>query len=188
LGIEKRMKITIWGARGSIPMSGPDIKYYGGNTACIEVSEEGWLLLLDGGSGMHRMNVINSSASRRVDILLTHLHLDHIQGLGFFKPLFDPLMEVHVWGPASSIQSLQNRLGRYLSPPLFPVRLRELPCNLILHEFENSSFEIGPFTIQTQYVIHTGPTVGFRVNSRNAVLCYIPDHEPALGAMDYLRI
>jgi phosphoribosyl 1,2-cyclic phosphodiesterase len=175
------MKITIWGARGSIPMSGPDTKFYGGNTACVEVAEEGWLLVLDGGSGMHRMNVTNSSLNKRVDILLTHLHLDHIQGLGFFKPLFNPSMEVHVWGPASSIQSLQNRLGRYLSPPLFPVRLRDLPCNLILHEFENSHFEIGPFNIQTQYVIHTGPTVGFRVSSRNSVLCYIPDHEPALG-------
>jgi ribonuclease BN (tRNA processing enzyme) len=162
-------------------MSGPDTKLYGGNTACIEVLEEGWLLVLDGGSGMQRMIVNNSRANRRVDILLTHLHFDHIQGLGFFKPLFDPSMDVHIWGPASSILSLQNRLRRYLSPPLFPVRLRDLPCNLILHEIENSFFEIGPFTIQSQYVIHTGPTVGFRVNGRHSVLCYIPDHEPALG-------
>ncbi len=181
------MKIIIWGSRGSIPMSGPDTKFYGGNTACIEVSEEGWLLVLDGGSGMQRMNVSNSSANKRIDILLTHLHFDHIQGLGFFKPLFDPSMEVHIWGPASSILSLQNRLRRYLSPPLFPVRIRDLPCNLILHEIENSFFEIGPFTIQSQYVIHTGPTVGFRVNSHHSVLCYIPDHEPALGRNGLLK-
>ncbi len=175
------MKIIIWGVRGSIPMSGPDTKFYGGNTPCIEVSEEGWLLVLDGGSGMQRMNVSKSSSNKRIDILLTHLHFDHIQGLGFFKPLFDPSMEVHIWGPASSIISLQNRLRRYLSPPLFPVRLRDLPCQLVLHELENSCFEIGPFTIHSQYVIHTGPTVGFRVNGRHSVFSYIPDHEPALG-------
>ena len=65
---------------------------------------------------------------RRVDILLTHLHMDHIQGLGFFAPLFRPDLEVRIWGPVSSQISLRERLMRYLSPPLFPVSLRELPC------------------------------------------------------------
>ncbi len=175
------MKITIRGVRGSIPTSGSETEYYGGNTSCTEVSEEGWALVLDGGSGMRQSNSGNKAVNKRVDILLTHLHLDHIQGLGFFKPLFDPGMEVHIWGPASSAQTLHSRLSRYLSPPLFPVHIRELPCQLSLHEIDNSEFEIGPFTIQSRYVIHPGPTVGFRVAGRHAVFTYIPDHEPALG-------
>jgi phosphoribosyl 1,2-cyclic phosphodiesterase len=117
----------------------------------------------------------------RVDILLSHLHLDHIQGLGFFKPLFDPEMEVHIWGPASSRHSLHARLSMYLSPPLFPVYLRDLPCKLQLHEIDKSAFQIGPFTIQSHFVIHPGPTVGFRVSESNRIFTYIPDHEPALG-------
>jgi ribonuclease BN (tRNA processing enzyme) len=161
-------------------MSGPDTEIYGGNTACVQVAQEDSVLLLDAGTGLHRVN-IDSYTGNRIDILLTHLHLDHILGLGFFKPLFDPSAEVHIWGPASSAHSLQQRLHRYLSPPLFPVRLRDLPCKLCLHEIEDSCFEIGPFTIHSRYLIHAGPTVGYRVTTGQSVLCYIPDHEPALA-------
>jgi ribonuclease BN (tRNA processing enzyme) len=145
------------------------------------VSEDGCFLVLDGGTGMQQLNYGNSIAGKRIDILLTHLHLDHIQGLGFFKPFFDPAMEVHIWGPTSSTQSLHSRLSRYLSPPLFPVLIRDIPCKLSLHEIENSVFETGSFKIQSGYVIHPGPTVGFRITGRQSVFTYIPDHEPALG-------
>ena len=176
------MKITLRGVRGSIPTSGPDTTFYGGNTSCADVFEDGWVLVLDGGSGMRQSNCGEKPTNKRIDILLTHLHLDHIQGLGFFKPFFDPEMEVHIWGPASSSQTLHARLSRYLSPPLFPVHIRELPCKLSLHEIDNSDFEIGPFIIQSRYVIHPGPTVGFRISNGHSVFTYIPDHEPALGS------
>lgn len=175
------MKITIRGVRGSIPTSGPDTQKYGGNTSCIEVAAEGWQLVLDGGSGMRNSNNLERPLNNRLDILLTHLHMDHIQGLGFFKPFFDPKMEVHIWGPAGSRKSLHARLSKYLSPPLFPMYIRELPCQLILHEVDKSEFEIGPFRVQSQYVIHPGPTVGFRINNEKKTFTYIPDHEPALG-------
>ena len=143
------MKINLWGVRGSIPCTGPETAGFGGNTSCVDVSEDGWLLVLDGGSGIHKLVLKEELAHKRIDVLLTHLHLDHIQGLGFFQPLFDPSMEIHIWGPASSHRTLHSRLSRYLSPPLFPVLLRDLPCKLILHEVENGTFEIGPFTIQS---------------------------------------
>ena len=174
------MKISLKGVRGSIPTTGADMSFYGGSTSCVLVSEKDWFLVLDGGSGMQKVN-LPDTLTKRVDILLTHLHLDHIQGLGFFRPLFNPLMEVHIWGPASATQSLHSRLSRYLSPPLFPVLIRDLPSKLILHDIENSFFEIGPFKIQSCYVIHAGPTVGFRVTGEHSVFAYIPDHEPALG-------
>jgi phosphoribosyl 1,2-cyclic phosphodiesterase len=181
------MNITIWGARGSIPTTGPDTKEYGGNTSCIEVDAEGWLLVLDAGSGIQYVNQSPNLRRGRVDILLTHLHMDHIQGLGFFRPLFDPSMEVHIWGPASNAQSLRNRLGRYFSPPLFPVHFRDLPCKLTLHEIDNSTFEIGPFDIHSRYVTHPGPTIGFRIKDEHSVFAYIPDHEPALGPCGMLH-
>ena len=178
------MKISLRGVRGSIPTTDPETAYYGGNTSCVVVTEKGWMLVLDGGSGMQRFNLLDNTTTRRVDILLTHLHLDHIQGLGFFKPLFDPAFDVHIWGPVTNTNSLHSRLSRYLSPPLFPVLLRELPCRLTLHDVENSSFEIGPFTVASRYVIHPGPTVGFRIQGEHSVFTYIPDHEPALGSLD----
>lgn len=173
------MKVSIKGVRGSIPTSNPETSFFGGHTSCVTVREGSWELILDGGSGIQ--NVIPPEGNDRVDILLTHLHMDHIQGLGFFNPLFDPNKEVHIWAPASATQNLRARLNRYLSPPLFPVHIRDLPCKLTLHEVGNGSFEIGPFTIESRFVIHPGPTVGFRIKGKNGVVVYIPDHEPALG-------
>ena len=175
------MNITIHGVRGSIPTTGLETKKYGGNTSCVEVEADGWRLLLDAGSGMQHIHADAVLPFNRVDILLTHLHMDHIQGLGFFKPLFNPSSEIHIWGPASRAQNLRARLGRYFSPPLFPVYFRNLTCKLELHEVEDSSFEIGPFTIQSRHVMHPGPTLGFRIQHQKATLAYLPDHEPALG-------
>jgi len=179
------MKISIRGVRGSIPTTSPETAHYGGNTSCSVVQEDGCMLVLDGGSGMQKFNLLQDTAVKRVDILLTHLHLDHILGLGFFNPFFDPSMDVHIWGPRSRMSSLHSRLSRYLSPPLFPVLLRDLPCKLTLHDIENSSFDIGPFHIESRYVIHPGPTVGFRVQGKHSVFTYIPDHEPMLGAKEF---
>jgi ribonuclease BN (tRNA processing enzyme) len=120
-------------------------------------------------------------ALRRVDVLLSHLHLDHILGLGFFGPLYDPGMEVHIWGPASATLDLEARLRRYLSPPLFPVRLSDLPCRLELHPAPRGRVAIGPFGVRAARVCHPGPTVGYRVEMGGAALAYVPDHEPALG-------
>lgn len=178
------MKIMIRGVRGSIPTTGPDTAFYGGNTSCAVVVERESMIVLDGGSGMQKFNLLNDSPIKKIDILLSHLHLDHIQGLGFFNPFFDPSLEVHIWGPASTT-SLHARLSRYLSPPLFPVLLRDLPCKLTLHDIENSSFGIGHFQVESRYVIHPGPTVGYRIKGKNSVFTYIPDHEPVIGGMGF---
>jgi len=181
------MNITLWGVRGSIPTFNPGTQLYGGNTSCVEVEADGTLLILDAGSGIQHVNFSDNIHYDRIDILLTHLHIDHIQGLGFFKPLFNPAKEVHIWGPVSNTQSLRERLGFYFSPPLSPVYFRDLTCQLVIHEIENSTFQIGPFTIESRYVIHPGPTVGFRVQHKRGAFAFIPDHEPALGRNGILK-
>ena len=120
--------------------------------------------------------------SRRVDILLSHLHMDHIIGLGFFAGLFRPGLEVHIWGPSSTVLPLRARLTRYLSPPLFPVRLRDLPCRLTLHDVPLGTFEVPGMSVTAELVCHPGPTVGYRLDDGTSTLVYLSDHEPALGA------
>jgi ribonuclease BN (tRNA processing enzyme) len=175
------MKVNLWGVRGSIQTSGPNTKNYGSRTSCTLVSEDGNVLILDAGTGIQQFNSTDFPGNK-TDVLLTHLHMDHILGLGFFSPFFNPDQEVHIWGPAAAAQSLRSRLSRYLSPPLFPVLLRDLPCKLFFHEIGRSAFEINHFKIMSDYVIHPGPTVGFRITGKNSVFTYIPDHEPALGS------
>ena len=180
------MHVTLWGTRGSLAAPGPETARYGGNTPCVEVrGADGTVLVLDAGTGIRRLGAALSRTLRRVDLLLTHLHMDHLQGLGFFAPLYDPEVEVHIWGPASTTLSLQARLTRYMSPPLFPVRLRDLPCTLHLHEIPCGEIAIGALTVTAAFVCHPGPTVGYRITAAGAVLTYIPDHEPALGVPQF---
>jgi ribonuclease BN (tRNA processing enzyme) len=77
---------------------------------------------------------------------------------------------------------LRTRLTRYLSPPLFPVRLRDLDARVVLHDAPDEPVRIGGFEVVAQHVIHPGPTVGYRISGDGASVAYLPDHEPALGA------
>lgn len=177
------MIVRLWGTRGSLASSGPDTVAYGGNTASVEiVGADGTILALDAGTGIRRLGAAIDPSVERVDILLTHLHMDHIQGLGFFAPFFRRSGEIHLWGPASATLELRTRLTRYLSPPLFPVRIRDLDARVVLHDAPEKPVTIGCFVVVAQHVVHPGPTVGYRISTDRASLAYLPDHEPALGA------
>jgi phosphoribosyl 1,2-cyclic phosphodiesterase len=174
------MRVTLFGTRGSVPAPGPETTRHGGNTPSVELrGGDGTVLVLDGGTGIRRLGAQLPSDLTRIDVLLTHLHMDHIQGLGFFGPLYRPDVEVHIWGPVSSTLPLEARLSRYLSPPLFPVHLCDLP-NITCHEVPRPAFTIGAFRIETALVCHPNPTVGYRIEEQGRIIAYLPDHEPAL--------
>ncbi|MEP6896456.1 MAG: MBL fold metallo-hydrolase, partial [Chloroflexota bacterium] len=177
------MKVTFWGTRGSLASPSRETVRYGGNTSCVSVEgNEGTVIVLDGGTGIRNLGQSLSPDIKSVHILLTHLHMDHIQGIPFFTPLRRPGVETHIWGPASTTLSLNSRLQKYLSPPLFPVSVRELSGNLHFHELPGNLVEIGEFSIRTQMIIHPNPTIGYRIQCAGSALTYLPDHEPALGS------
>src|SRR5581483_2253970 len=176
------MRIKIYGARGSVPAPGPHMNRYGGNTSCIQLTlASGQRLILDAGTGIRTLGAAGE-AGERIHILLTHLHLDHIQGLMFFAPCFHSEAEITIWGPSSPGASLEARIGRYISAPLSPVEVRELPCSLEFHDAPASEWELGSASVRAEAVTHRGPTLGYRITEGDLTLCYIPDHEPALGA------
>jgi phosphoribosyl 1,2-cyclic phosphodiesterase len=175
------MKVRVWGARGSVPAPGPEMNRYGGNTSSVELMlDNGERLVLDSGTGIRNLGLA-LTASPRVNILLTHLHLDHIQGLMFFPPCFRSDAEIAIWGPASPEASLEDRVARYISAPLSPVEVRELPCSVSFRDTPPSQWRIGSATIVCEAVNHRGPTLGFRITDGETTVCYIPDHEPVLG-------
>lgn len=175
------MRVKVWGARGSVPTPGPSTNRYGGNTSCLQVTlSDGRLLVLDAGSGIRNLGLRLAGRARRIDILLTHLHLDHIQGLMFFAPLFMPDAEIVIWGPPAP-ETLSERLARYLSPPLTPLHLHELPARISFCAAPEGEWDIGPARIKAAPVTHPGPTFGYRISEGDASLCYIPDQELALG-------
>jgi phosphoribosyl 1,2-cyclic phosphodiesterase len=175
------MKVKLHGTRGTYPTSTVNNQTYGGNTPCIEIINGEERIIVDAGTGILGIDFDTFYKADRIDILLTHLHMDHIQGLAYCKPLFNPNKEIHIWGPGGSPESLQSRLNRFLSPPLFPIPLRDIPSKLIIEELPNTHFTLGNFLITSEYISHPGPTVGFRIQCGSKSLTYMPDHEPVIG-------
>lgn len=179
------MKATIWGCRGSMPSPGPEKNIYGGNTSCLQIEDENTCLIFDAGSGIQKLGLHLNPNISNINILLTHLHMDHIMGLGYFKPFYDPKTIINIWGPAGSSKSLLERLRRYFSPPFFPVRLNELPAKINIFEIDNSTIQIDRFSIKSEYICHPGPTVGYRCELDGSTMAFLPDHEPALGSSSF---
>ncbi|MCW2968813.1 MAG: hypothetical protein JWM71_2585, partial [Solirubrobacteraceae bacterium] len=175
------MRVRFWGVRGSVPVADAGSLRYGGNTSCVSVElAGGGRLVLDAGTGIRTLGATIDPTAEPIHILLTHLHLDHISGLLFFAPLFHPEAEITIWGPPG-LGDLRGRLARYLSAPLSPVEIRELPARVTFCECEPDGWRVGDARISATQVVHRGPTLGYRIEEGDAVLAYIPDHEPGLG-------
>jgi ribonuclease BN (tRNA processing enzyme) len=181
------VRATIWGSRGSLATPGRRTVRYGGNTSCVEVrAADDALLILDAGTGIRELGLaLGEDRPERIDVLLSHLHIDHLEGLPYFSPLWDAGVELHIWGPSSPVKSLDERIATYLSPPLFPVHLAEVPSKLVCHDAPRE-WELGSLRVASQPISHPGPTLGYRIQDGPRSLAYLTDHEPALG-MD-LRI
>src|SRR6266498_2623200 len=157
------MRLKIWGCRGSVPTPGPETVEYGGNTSCVEVSlDDGALLVLDAGTGIRALgDELLERGTHCINVLLTHLHLDHLEGLRFFAPLWDERVTLDIWGPPSPVLSLQERIRRSFSPPLFPIDLRELPSQVTFRDVPRRPWELEGASVAADLVLHPGPTVGY---------------------------
>jgi phosphoribosyl 1,2-cyclic phosphodiesterase len=180
-------EVNFWGTRGSIPTPGPGTARYGGNTACISISSgDGRLVILDAGSGLRplghelmkqRNGIINA------DILLSHTHWDHIQGLPFFKPLSARETSVCIYGAAQEGVPLKEILGRQMDPMVFPVPLNALAASLMVVEIEEGEFETDEFKVCSFRLRHPGTTLGYRLapHSGGREVAYVTDNELGPG-------
>jgi phosphoribosyl 1,2-cyclic phosphodiesterase len=157
---------------------------YGGNTSCVEVRlSSGRVVILDAGTGIRELGVqLMREGVTRIDLLLTHLHVDHLEGLGTFAPIWSPDVELHIWGPASPVASLAERIATYFSPPLFPAVLPEVAARISFHDASGHEWEVDGVRIDSDAIVHPGATVGYRIREGDRVFAFLTDHEPALAA------
>jgi len=175
------MRIRFWGTRGSIPTPGQRTVRYGGNTACVEVRDRtNALLVLDAGTGLRELGLSLAGAGPiTVELLLSHLHWDHIQGIPFFRPAYDPQSTLRIYGPAQQ-RPLREMLGLGMDDPFFPVDLDGLPVQLEVHDLSSGAERrIGPYEVRTTRIFHPAPALAYRLEADGRSLVYATDSEDA---------
>jgi phosphoribosyl 1,2-cyclic phosphodiesterase len=177
--------VRFWGTRGSIPSPGPSTVRYGGNTPCVELrTAEGWLVILDAGTGIRELgrSLLERANGSPIagDVFLTHAHWDHIQGIPFFAPLFHKGNHFTIWGSKSLQTSIDRVVRDQMSPVVFPVTFEELEARIDFQELSEEECEGHGYDVAAMAVRHPGGALGYRFEDRNAKgggLVYVSDNE-----------
>ena len=182
-------KVRFWGVRGTVPTPEPDKLRYGGNTACVSIEPaEGEVIILDCGSGVRALGA--SLARRRggkptrYHVFLSHYHLDHIEGLSLFQPLYDPASTIIFHGFASGDRTIQRNLETLIAPPFFPVALAGVPASVQFKEVDGSAFEAAGLTIDSMPLSHPDGSVAYRLERDGVRMVFATDHEYGDPAID----
>ncbi len=175
------LALRFWGVRGSTPVSGPDYVEFGGNTPCMEIRCGDRLFLLDAGSGLNACGLhLRDTLPKNIDLLFSHLHLDHTAGLPFFKPVvLDAGRTINTYCGNLDGASAEAALDRLFSPPLFPVTLDVIPCRFAHHGFKAGEPLVFPDGIRVDTILlnHPQGSTGYRFTHQGRRLCVISDIE-----------
>lgn len=155
-------RITVWGVRGSAPRPSRSCMEYGGNTVCTCLERGSHAVILDAGTGLIPLGRRLSGRRdlRRLDILLSHVHMDHVAGLFSFQPLFDPDLEIHLYGGSGLAQALHA----LVAPPFWPVGLQDVPAKLVFHEIRpGDCFALAGLSVSTLAGNHPGGSLLYRL-------------------------
>lgn len=182
--------VTFWGARGSIPTPGAHTARYGGNTSCVAVDGPGGqLVILDAGTGIRGLGstlVERQNGAVQAEILLSHTHWDHIQGLPHFKPFFAPGNAVRIWGSKQGAKSLDEILHLQMEPAVFPIPLTAVSASLTVEEVRpGGEFTVGGgmFRASAMQIRHPGTTLAYRLVpvAGGRSMAYVTDNELGSG-------
>jgi len=182
-----KYSVTFWGTRGSIPTPGAHTARYGGNTPCVAVEGVGGgVVILDAGTGIRALGgklAERQNGAVTAEILLSHAHWDHIQGLPYFKPFFSPGNVVRIWGSQQGDVPLEAILRQQMHPAVFPVPLDALSARLSVEHVEDGEFPVGEFRVRSMRLRHPGTTLGYRLTpaAGGASLAYVTDNELGPG-------
>lgn len=176
------MKVTILGARGSIATSGRDVQEFGGATSCVLVETDKEAVFIDAGTG-----IMNSPdlGDRRISILISHPHMDHLGGLPFFPYLYEPGCKIDIYAANRNGLSTTMQLDRMISPPLWPLRVVDYKSDVVCHDIRHP-FSIGDIHIDLLESHHPGGCTLFRVTHEDRSLVYATDYEHEIESLDEL--
>lgn len=180
--------VKFWGVRGSIPCSDPGVTRYGGNTSSLEVRCGEHLIILDAGTGIRYLGQsLDQSKPIDADVFLTHTHFDHVCGIPFFGPFYNPNNVFRIWaGHLIPEMTIEQVLVDMMMAPLFPVPLKIFSADMSYHDFRaGESVDVRPgVTLRTAVLNHPNRATGYRVDYEGKSFCYLTDTEHVDGKLD----
>ena len=186
--IRRRMRLKFWGVRGSTPTPQAENMRYGGNTSCVEVRVGNALLIFDCGTGLRalgkRLSTEFGDREAEAHIFVSHFHWDHIQGIPFFKPLYENPRSRFIFHSSSQHRGLRRVLEDQMVTPYFPVDMSEMSASRKFHNIEGRMQLDGGISVQAMPLNHPQGCLGFRVESKDGVLVYATDNEPGHPQFD----
>ncbi len=175
------MYIKFWGTRGSIPVPGQTTLKYGGNTPCVEIrTNNNQLIILDAGSGIRELGkyLSGNGYNDPINIIVSHYHWDHIQGIPFFLPLYDKKNKITFYGETSNGEKIKSILQNQMTSNYFPINLDEICANAAFEEIKiNSSYNIANIRVETLRANHSSPTVTYKFIDGEKSIVYMTDNE-----------
>jgi len=174
------LRTRFWGVRGSVPSPGPGTARIGGNTSCVEVRCGPTLLVFDAGTGLRLLGAdLAPEMPLTVHLFFSHVHWDHIQGFPFFAPAFSHGNTIHMYGASGVAGTLESAMAGQMSSPNFPVKLNDLPCDLVFHDvMAKDALEIdGTVQIRTAAGHHPGGVLAYRIDFEGKSVVYMTDTE-----------
>lgn len=183
------LSVRFWGVRGSLSCSGPEYVRYGGNTSCLEVRAGPHLLVFDAGTGIRGLGrkLASDEAAAEIDLFFTHTHIDHVVGLPFFMPFYQPQSDIRVWaGHLKPHRTLKESLSGLMSEPFFPVPLEIFSAKPVYRDFiAGETLEPRPgLKIRTCPLNHPNEATGYRIDWAGKSICYVTDCEHTPGKLD----
>lgn len=179
------MQVRFWGVRGSIAVSGNRYLHTGGNTPCVEAVHEGERLILDGGTGLRALGDSLGWGPVKATLMFSHVHWDHIQGVPFFSPAFNPQADLTFVGATRENGTLRESLMSQMQPPRFPITLDSFQARMSFRPIERDrAFDVGPFHVQPIDMNHPDGVLAFRVSAGGRSFVYATDIEHGESGVD----
>lgn len=181
------LSVRFWGVRGSVPSPGPDTAKYGGNTPCIEVRMGAELTIFDVGTGVRALGDA-ANGPLTGTIFISHYHYDHLQGLPFFNPMFDPRSRFTIRGPTREGRTVQTIIERQMQQPFFPVTADVVfRAQLDYEPFAaGDRVSVGNGVVTALETNHPGGNLAYRVDVGDKAFVYATDTEHGTARDDAL--